>query len=101
MVPTEVAQLPAGAEPADCLTTDLYDLPQTMALSTGVVTITKGSETLVLQGENFVCGDDGVSWLLKDAPGMLGLGLPVFDGRVPGGDLAAGVLIADRADACP
>jgi hypothetical protein len=32
---------------------------------------------------------------------MLGFGLPTFDDRVPGGDLASGLLFADRADACP
>jgi agarase len=101
LVPTEVAQLPAGATLADCATTDQYEPQQVMAFSTGIVTTTKGTEQLHLQGENFECGVDGASWQVEDGPGMLSFGLPVFDSRVPGGDLASGLLFADRADACP
>jgi hypothetical protein len=101
LVPTEFAQLPAGADLGDCLTTDQYQPQQVMAFSTGIVTTTKGTEQLILQGENFDCGMDGASWEIEDGPGMLAFGLPVFDGRVPGGDLASGLLFADRADACP
>jgi hypothetical protein len=101
LVSTEVAQLPAGASLADCLTTDQYGAPQIRALSTGVVTTTKGTEQLTLQGESFVCGADGSAWRLENGPGMFGFGHPVFDGRVPGGDLASSLLFADRPDACP
>lgn len=101
LVPTEVAQLPAGATVDDCVTTGAYDTQQLLAFSTGIVTTTKGNEELVLEGENFVCGADGTSWQLTDSPGMFAVGLPLFDGRVPGGDLAAGLLLADRADVCP
>ncbi|TFH24306.1 MAG: hypothetical protein E4H03_03920 [Myxococcales bacterium] len=101
MVVTEIAQLPAGAALTDCLTTDQYDPPRVRAFSTAITTVTKGSEELILSGENFVCGDAGTSWPLGDSPGMLGFGLPSFDSRVPGGNLAGGLLFADRADACP
>ena len=101
LVSTEVAQLPDGASLTDCLTTDQYAPPQFRALSTGIVTATKGVEQITLQGENFVCGDDGSAWRLANGPGMLSFGHPVFDGRVPGGDLASGLLFADIPIVCP
>jgi agarase len=101
LVPTEIARLPVGAALDECLTTDLYDPPQLMPLSTAVVTTTKGDTELALEGENFVCGEGGFNWRLEDGPGMFAFGFPAFDGRVPGGDLAAGFLFADRADQCP
>jgi agarase len=101
LVSTEIAQLPAGASLAECLTTAPYGAPQIRAFSTAITTTTKGTEQLTLQGENFVCGADGSAWRLENAPGMFGFGHPVFDGRVPGGDLASGLLLADRPDVCP
>lgn len=101
LVSTEIAQLPAGASLADCLSTDQYEAPEIRALSTATTTIAKGTEELVLVGENFVCGADRSAWRLENGPGMLGFGLPTFDDRVPGGDLASGLLFADRPDACP
>jgi hypothetical protein len=97
LVTTEDTQLPPGAALTDCLTTDQYGTPRVRAFSTAITTVEKGDAELTMQGEAFDCSE----WTLEDADGMLAFGRPTFDGRVPDGDLAAGLLLADRADTCP
>jgi hypothetical protein len=101
LAPTEVALLPAGATLADCRTTDRYAPPEPTAFTTATVTTTKGGASMSLAGEPFVCGPDGQEWRAEDGAGMLVVGLPLFDSRVPGGDLAAVIRLADRGSVCP
>jgi hypothetical protein len=100
LVPLEFSQLPAGASPDDCLTTGSYGPQWLAALSTGVVTTIKGDSSFDLGGENFACGPDGAEWRTEDGSGMLVVGVPTSDSRVPGGDLAAAFRMADREEAC-
>ena len=72
-----------------------------MAFTTATSTTTTSREALVLQGESFVRGINGTNRLLEEGPGILAFGLPVCESRVPDGDLASGVLRADRAGVCP
>ena len=65
-----------------------------------VVTTTKGPRSFDTPGENFACGPDGAAWRREDGPGMLVIGVPTFDSRVPGGDLASSFRIADAEEAC-
>ena len=101
LVSTELARLPPGSGIADCHTTLEYEAPNLRALSTATVTVTKGDEAVLLIGENFECGVDGAAWRAENGAGVFAIGLPMFDARVPGGDLAAGLLLADQADTCP
>jgi hypothetical protein len=71
-----------------------------MALSTATVTSIKGPNQFVKTGENFLCGVDGTDWRLPDGLGMLVLGYPTFDSRLPGGELAAAFGFADREIVC-
>jgi hypothetical protein len=100
LVPLEFSQLPAGTSADDCLTTDSYGPQWLSALSTGVVTSIKGGTSFEIAGENFACGPDGAEWRAEDGSGMFVVGVPTFDSRVPGGDLAAAFRIADRDEAC-
>ncbi|MGH0030145.1 MAG: hypothetical protein ACQGVC_10170 [Myxococcota bacterium] len=99
LLPMQFAQLPAGSTADDCLTA-AYPPPVEAALSTGEVTSTKGAASFSLPGENFVCGPGGADWRAEDGQGMLVVGVPVFDSRVPGGDLATAFRVADRSEAC-
>jgi len=100
LVPLEFSQLPAGTSPDDCLTTESYGPQWLAAFSTGVVTTIKGDTSFEVAGENFACGPDGAEWRTEDGSGMLVVGVPTSDSRVPGGDLAAAFRIADREEAC-
>lgn len=100
LVPLEVAQLPAGATFDACLTTGAYEALGTLPLTTATSTIRKGAAQAVLTGEPFACGVDGAEWRREDGPGMLVVPLPIFDPRVPGGDLAGSVRLADRGLDC-
>jgi hypothetical protein len=95
----EFTQLAAGATPDDCLTAS-YPPPLRTALSTAGVTSAKGGASFETRGENFVCGPDGVTWRREDGPGMLVVGVPTRDSRVPGGDLATSFRVADSEEAC-
>jgi hypothetical protein len=99
VAPLQFVQLAAGTAADDCLTAS-YPPPFEAAFSTGVVTSTKGAASFDTPGENFVCGPDGAAWRDENGPGMLVVGVPTFDGRVPGGDLAAAFRIADSSEAC-
>jgi len=101
LVSSELARLPPGSSGFECLSTVAYEAPILRALSTATVTANKGDAAIVLAGENFECGVDGATWSLENGPGMFAIGAPLFDGRVPGGDLAAGLLFADQGDVCP
>jgi len=101
VVSTELARLPPGSSDLDCVTTLAYEPPNVRAFTTATLTATKGAEEIVLVGENFECGVGGSAWTIEDGEGMFAIGLPMFDSRVPGGDMAAGLLFADRADVCP
>jgi hypothetical protein len=100
LVPIEVAQVPADSTFDACLTTDAYQALGTLPLTTATSTIRKGAAQAVLTGEPFACGIDGAEWRREDGPGMFVLPLPIFDPRVPGGDLAGGVRLADRGLSC-
>jgi agarase len=100
LVPLEFTHLPAGSTPDECLTTPAYGPQWLAAFSTGVVTSIKGSAQFDSFGENFSCGVDGADWRSEDGSGMLVVGVPTTDSRVPGGDLAAAFQIADRDEAC-
>ena len=99
-VPMEFAQLPAGAAADDCATTDAYRAQHLAAFSTAVVTSVKGAVAFDTVGEGFVCAADGATWRSEDGPGMLVVGVPTFDPRVPGGDLAAAFRLSDSERAC-
>jgi len=99
LVPLDFTQLPAGSLPEDCETA-VYDASWLGALTTAVVTVHKGATSFDLQGESFACGIDGSAWREEEGQGMLVLGTPTYDTRVPGGDLAAGFALADRDEAC-
>jgi hypothetical protein len=99
LLPMQFTRLPAGAVADDCLSA-AYPPPVEVALTTGTVTSTKGSATFETPGENFVCGPDGDDWRREDGQGMLVVGVPIFDSRVPGGNLAAAFRVADRLEAC-
>jgi agarase len=100
LVPMEFTHLPAGATPDDCLTSPAYGSQWIAAFSTGVVTSIKGTAQFDSFGENFSCGSDGADWRSENGSGMLVVGVPTFDSRVPGGDLPAAFQIADRDEAC-
>jgi hypothetical protein len=100
LVPVEVAQVPVGSTFDACLTTTAYETLGTLPLTTATATIRKGAAQAVLTGEPFSCGVDGVEWRREDGPGILVVPLPIFDPRVPGGDLAGGVRLADRGLDC-
>jgi len=100
LVPLEFTHLPAGATPDDCLTSPAYGPQWLAAFSTGVVTSIKGTAQFDSFGENFSCGNDGADWRSEDGSGMLVVGVPTFDSRVPGGDLPTAFQIADRDEAC-
>jgi agarase len=99
LAPFQFLQLPSGSSPAQCLGAS-YPPPTLGAFTTGVVTSTKGTRTFDTAGENFVCGPDGAAWRTEDGPGMLVVGVPTFDSRVPGGDLASSFRIADTEQGC-
>ncbi len=85
----QLVQLPEGSDDADCLTAE-YDPPETGALTTGVVSVTKGSAAQDKEGEPFDCEN----WTTEDGAGMLVQGFTLFDARA-GGDTANTLRIAD------
>lgn len=99
-VPLRFVQLPPGATVADCAEAAAEVDPVLAAFTTATVTTTKGVESFDVTGEPFVCGPSGEGWRAGDGPGMWVVGLPLFDGRVPGGDLAAAFAFADSQVAC-
>jgi hypothetical protein len=99
-VPLRFVQLPPGSTLDDCAAATAGREPVLAALATATVTSTKGAETFDTTGEPFACGLDGAGWRAEDGPGMLVVGVPLFDGRVPGGDLAASFAFADSEVAC-
>lgn len=95
----EFTRLAAGHTPEDCATA-AYPPPVLAALSSAAVTSSKGATSFETVGENFVCGPDGVSWRREDGAGMLVIGVPTRDSRVPGGDLATSFRLADTEETC-
>ncbi len=99
-VPMRFTRLPPGSTVDDCAAATAGLDPVLAAFTTATVTSTKGVETFDTTGEPFACGIDGSLWRPVDGPGMLVVGVPLFDGRVPGGDLAASFRFADSEVAC-
>jgi hypothetical protein len=96
----EFTQLSSGAIADDCWTTNTWRPAYEAALSTATVTTLKGATSFDVTGEPFVCGLDGEDWRTEDGPGMFVVGMPLFDARVPDGDLSAAFRVADSQVGC-
>jgi hypothetical protein len=96
----EFTQLSSGAIADDCWTTNTWRPAYETALSTATVTTLKGATSFDVTGEPFVCGLDGEDWRTEDGPGMFVVGMPLFDARVPDGDLSAAFRVADSQVGC-